>query len=109
VLLKRKALRLNAVAHQLEVQRNVRGSKDFKMYQISWDTSGANGSWMRSIEKGDAIEFIVRAEYQAWVNIVKSAELEILYEPEMEENRTMIARHVTDFFEYIPLDSAREI
>jgi hypothetical protein len=109
VLLKRKAIRLNAVANRLETQRNVRGSKDFKTHQVSWDTNGVNGSWVRSIEKGGIIEFIVRAEYQAWVNIVKLVELEILYEPEMEDNRTTIDRHVTGFFEYIPLHSAREI
>ena len=62
---------------------------------------------MRSIEKGDIIALVARAEYPAWVNIVKAVELEILYEHETEVNS--LIRLVTSSFEYIPLRSASDI
>ena len=110
--LKRKALRFNAVSHQLEIQRNFRGSDVYRTHRVSWDTNGVNGSWVRSIKKGDVVEFLVRAEYPAWVNIVKSVEVEILYDPETEASDTInntTIRDATSCFEYAELHSAREI
>jgi hypothetical protein len=108
VLLRRKALRFNAVTHLLEIQRNVRASAEFRTHQVSLGTNGENGSWVRSIQKGDVIEFMVRAEYPAWVNITKSVEMEILYEPETEMIKAMIG-HAPGRFEYLPLPSAHQI
>lgn len=108
MVLKRKALRFNIITQQLEVLHNVRGSANFKEHQVSWDGNGVNGSWVKSMSKGDIIECIVRAEYPAWVNIVKSVELEILYEPERDSHNTVIS-HVTNSLNYVLLNSARQI
>jgi hypothetical protein len=107
VLLKKKALRFNAVTHQPNIQHNFRASGDFRTHRVYWDINGTNGSWVRFIEKGDIIELMVRTEYPGWVNIVKAAELEILYEHETEANKTIGL--VTSPFEYIPLRSASNI
>ena len=107
MILKKKALRFNAVTYQPEIQRNFRASGDFRTHRVSWDINGTNGSWVRSIEKGDIIGLVARAEYPAWVNIVKAVELEILYEHETEVNS--LIGLVTSSFEYIPLRSASDI
>jgi hypothetical protein len=66
------------------------------------------GSWVSSIEQEDIIELVARAEYPAWVNLVKSAEIEIFFEVETTEQSAPleINRHV---LEYKNLSRANDI
>ncbi|KAF8964474.1 hypothetical protein BDZ97DRAFT_1815262 [Flammula alnicola] len=76
-----------------DIQRNARASREYRLHEVVWTRDlneevdeeahfQATGSklgvgFVRSLQAGDRIAVLARAQYPAWVNWVKSVDLEI--------------------------------
>ncbi|KAE8441554.1 hypothetical protein EG329_004673 [Mollisiaceae sp. DMI_Dod_QoI] len=62
------------------IQFNITASPKFKEHRVSWDlctTDESHRQWIGRIRSGDSVQIIPRAKWQAWVNYVKFARIEV--------------------------------
>lgn len=68
----------------IKIHYNTSRNARFQRYATRWDAQGAKPRidfWFRQVRPGDVIELVPKAHFQAWVNIVLEARIEIEYQP----------------------------
>lgn len=62
------------------LQYNIHASAKFHKHEVSWEANSEDASirqWTSAIRQGDAIQIIPKAQYGAWINYVREAEIEV--------------------------------
>ena len=75
---------VNSVGHDLGprkvFQYNIVASLEFRRHEIRWDFDKVDKnlqSWLNTLQAGDAIRIVPKAQYPGWVNFVQEAEIEL--------------------------------
>ena len=101
-------------SHRIVFQANIHADFTFRQHENVWnfdDNDPSHQNWLGSIKGGDLVQIIPRAQYLAWLNYVKSAELEVFWEnATIQGSRNLTPGNVpghplrNDDFPYQPLD-----
>jgi hypothetical protein len=62
------------------LQYNIHASAQFRRHEVSWEANSEDASirqWVSAIRREDAIQIIPKAQYAAWINYVREAEIEV--------------------------------
>lgn len=62
------------------LQYNIHASVQFRKHEVSWEAHSEDASirqWISAIRHGDAIQITPKAQYCAWINYVREAEIEV--------------------------------
>jgi hypothetical protein len=62
------------------LQYNIHASAQFRKHEVSWEANSEDTSikqWVSAIRREDSIQIIPKAQYAAWINYVREAEIEV--------------------------------